>query len=213
MPGPSPPACPCSPRTWSSIPACWPTAAARPCSTRCKPACTATSTSVIPRSSLSRPATPGMSRRSASDPGLRISAYQAPAWHPAERFAPAPGRANRGWSRFVPTSNMWTRRPAREHAVSTYDAYTIPVEPGTWDVPAAGATRFSWEYDDGRQRLLDLYQRGKDKQWDAAKRIEWDLPVNPSNIMETPDEFVPIYGSRQWEILNESERETLGHHL
>ncbi len=97
--------------------------------------------------------------------------------------------------------------------MSTYDAYTIPVEPGTWDVPAAGATRFSWEYDDGRQRLLDLYQRGKDKQWDAAKRIEWDLPVNPNNIMETPDEFVPIYGSRQWEILNEKERENLGHHL
>jgi hypothetical protein len=97
--------------------------------------------------------------------------------------------------------------------VSTYDAYTIPVEPGTWDVPAAGATRFSWEYDDGRQRLLDLYQRGKDKQWDATKRIEWDLPVDPANIMETPDEFVPIYGSRQWEILNEKERENLGHHL
>jgi len=97
--------------------------------------------------------------------------------------------------------------------VSTYDAYTIPVEPGTWDVPAAGATRFSWEYDDGRQRLLDLYQRGKDKQWDATKRIEWDLPVDPTNIMETPDEFVPIYGSRQWEILNEKERENLGHHL
>jgi hypothetical protein len=105
------------------------------------------------------------------------------------------------------------KSPAREHAVSTYDAYTIPVEPGTWDVPAAGATRFSWEYDDGRQRLLDLYQRGKDKQWDATKRIEWDLPVDPSNIMETPDEFVPIYGSRQWEILNEKERENLGHHL
>ena len=97
--------------------------------------------------------------------------------------------------------------------MSTYDAYTIPVEPGTWDVPAAGATRFSWEYEDGRQRLLDLYQRGKDKQWDATKRIEWDLPVDPTNIMETPDEFVPIYGSRQWEILNEKERDELGHHL
>ena len=97
--------------------------------------------------------------------------------------------------------------------MSTYDAYTSPVEPGTWDVPAAGATRFSWEYDDGRQRLLDLYQRGKDKQWDATKRIEWDLPVDPTNIMGTPDEFVPIYGSRQWEILNDKEREDLGHHL
>jgi hypothetical protein len=97
--------------------------------------------------------------------------------------------------------------------VSTYDHYATPVEPGTWDVPAAGATRFSWEYDDGRQRLLDLYQRGKDKQWDAAKRIDWDLPVNPANIMETADEFVPIYGSRQWDILSQAERDELGHHL
>src|SRR5438552_3918586 len=31
--------------------------------------------------------------------------------------------------------------------------------------------------------------------------------------METSDEFVPIYGSRQWEILNEKERDELGHHL
>ncbi len=27
--------------------------------------------------------------------------------------------------------------------MSTYDLYTTPVEPGTWDVPAAGAARFS----------------------------------------------------------------------
>ena len=97
--------------------------------------------------------------------------------------------------------------------MSTYEHYTTPVPAGTWDVPASGAARFSWEYDDGRGRLLDLYQRGKDKQWDAAKRIDWDLPVDPTNIMETPDDFVPIYGSRQWEILNDSERQELGHHL
>ena len=97
--------------------------------------------------------------------------------------------------------------------MSTYDHYATPVPPGTWDVPAAGAARFSWEYDEGRSRLLDLYQRGKDKQWDAAKRIDWDLPVDPTNVMETPDDFVPIYGSRQWEVLNEAERQELGHHL
>jgi hypothetical protein len=97
--------------------------------------------------------------------------------------------------------------------VSTYDHYATEVQTSTWDVPAAGATRFTWEYDDGRQRLLDLYQRGKDKQWDATKRIDWDLPVNPNNIMETPEEINPIYGSRQWEILNQAERDELGHHL
>ncbi len=97
--------------------------------------------------------------------------------------------------------------------MSTYDSYVSPVPPGTWDVPATGATRFTWEYDDGRSRLLDLYQRGKDKQWDAAKRIDWSLPVDPANVMEVGDEFCPIYGSRQWDVLSEKEREELGVHL
>jgi hypothetical protein len=97
--------------------------------------------------------------------------------------------------------------------VSTYDHYTTPVEPGTWDVPAAGATRLSWEYDDGRERLLSLYQRGKDKQWDAAKRIDWDLPVDPANVMGITEDLNPIYGSRQWEILSQAERDELSHHL
>ena len=91
--------------------------------------------------------------------------------------------------------------------------YTSPVAAVTWDVPASGAARFSWEYDSGRQQLLDLYQRGKDKQWDATKRIDWDQPVNPLRVMETGEELVPIYGSRQWEKLNQAERDELSHHL
>src|SRR5215468_7814123 len=102
---------------------------------------------------------------------------------------------------------------AEEAVVSTYDLYTTPVDQGTWDVPTTGAARFSWEYDDGRQRLLDLYQRGKDKQWDATKRIDWSLPVDPCNVMATSDEFNPIYGSRQWEKLNQAQRDELGQHL
>ena len=97
--------------------------------------------------------------------------------------------------------------------MSTYDLYTTPVDPGTWDVPSTGAARFSWEYDEGRQRLLDLYQRGKDKQWDATKRIDWSLPVDPTNVMATSDEINPIYGSRQWEVLSQAERDELGQHL
>jgi hypothetical protein len=104
-------------------------------------------------------------------------------------------------------------RAELEGHVSTYDHYTSPVPAGTWDVPAAGAARFTWEYDNGRQRLLDLYQRGKDKQWDAAKRIDWALPVDPTNVMETGDELNPIYGSRQWDKLNQAERDELAIHL
>ena len=64
--------------------------------------------------------------------------------------------------------------------MSTRDLYTTPIATADWSVPAAGAARFSWEYDDGRDRLLALYQKGKDKQWDSAKRIDWDIEVDPS---------------------------------
>jgi hypothetical protein len=97
--------------------------------------------------------------------------------------------------------------------MSTYDLYSSPVPAGTWDVPAAGAARFTWEYDDGRQRLLDLYQRGKDKQWDAAKRIDWDLPVDPVDVLEADEGITPIYGSSQWEKLNAKERNQVKHHM
>jgi hypothetical protein len=97
--------------------------------------------------------------------------------------------------------------------MSTYDHYVTPVDSGTWDVATAGVTRFNWEYDNGRSRLLDLYQRGKDKQWDANKRIDWDIPVNPCNVLEQTEEFSPIYGSRQWERLDQAQRDELGRHL
>jgi len=97
--------------------------------------------------------------------------------------------------------------------MSTYDHYVSHVPAGTWDVSMAGASRFSWEYDNGRGRLLDLYQRGKDKQWDSTKRIDWGIPVDPCNPMEQTEELSPIYGSRQWEKLNQAERDELGMHL
>jgi hypothetical protein len=104
-------------------------------------------------------------------------------------------------------------REPQEAAVSTHEHYTTPVPPGTWDILATGAARFSWEYDGGRSRLLDLYQRGKDKQWDATKRIDWSITVDPSDVMEAGEELCPIYGSPQWNKLNQKERDELGHHL
>ena len=41
------------------------------------------------------------------------------------------------------------------------DIYATPVDTETrWELPAAGHSRFTWEYDDGRERLLALYQKG-----------------------------------------------------
>ncbi|WP_202236117.1 ferritin-like domain-containing protein [Actinacidiphila reveromycinica] len=96
--------------------------------------------------------------------------------------------------------------------MSTEGLYTQQPAEWTWQVPAHGAARFSWEYDDGRDRLLALYQKGKDKQWDAVRRIDWDLEVDPSDPLGTPDEAMTLYGTRHWDAMNARERGLLRQH-
>ncbi|MGW1196028.1 ferritin-like domain-containing protein [Streptomyces sp. NPDC002536] len=91
---------------------------------------------------------------------------------------------------------------------------TTPARPdGTaWEVPATGAARFSWDYDDGRERLLALYQKGKDKQWDAVTRIDWDQEVDPDDPLGIPDANLPVYGSRYWDRMSAADRRRLRRH-
>jgi P-aminobenzoate N-oxygenase AurF len=85
--------------------------------------------------------------------------------------------------------------------MSTRDLYTTqPDQPG-WAVEMAGDARFTWEYDEPRQRLLDLYAKGKDKQWDAVKRIDWGLEVDPYDVLGVPDQTMAIYGTKYWDKL------------
>jgi hypothetical protein len=100
----------------------------------------------------------------------------------------------------------------QEALVSTRDLYVQGPGDALWTVPATGSARFSWEYGDGRERLLALYQKGKDKQWDAATRIDWDLEVDPRNPLGTPDESMALYGTRYWDKLTEQDRGELRRH-
>lgn len=96
--------------------------------------------------------------------------------------------------------------------MSTHDLYTEPVDKSTWQVPMTGDARFTWEYDDGRDRLLALYQKGKDKQWDSEKRIDWDLEVDPHNALGVPDQSLAIYGTKYWDMLSPREIGELRRH-
>ena len=40
--------------------------------------------------------------------------------------------------------------------MTTRDKYTDVPSPYSWEVPSAGDARFTWEYDEGRARLLSL---------------------------------------------------------
>src|SRR5260370_14620785 len=77
----------------------------------------------------------------------------------------------------------------------------------------AGSSRFTWEYDEGHARLLALYQKGKDKQWDAVRRIDWDLEVDPHNVLGTPDEAMVIYGTKYRDMLGPANRAEVRRHF
>ena len=96
--------------------------------------------------------------------------------------------------------------------MSTHELYTKSPEEPIWQVPATGAARFSWEYDDGRERLLALYQKGKDKQWDGATRIDWSAEVDPMDPLGTPDESLSLYGTRHWAKMTEKDKGELRRH-
>jgi hypothetical protein len=96
--------------------------------------------------------------------------------------------------------------------MSTHDLYTIPAELRTWDVGMSGSSRFTWEYGDGRDRMLALYQKGKDKQWDSVKRIDWGLEVDPYDVLGIPDQSIAIYGTPLWERMDDKQRKDVRLH-
>ncbi len=92
--------------------------------------------------------------------------------------------------------------------------YMLPVEQTEWRVPASEITTvFNWQYDEGRDKLLTLYEKGKNKQWNATERIDWSQEVNLENPLGFPDYFVSIYGSPTWEKLDDKGKAEVRHHV
>jgi len=85
--------------------------------------------------------------------------------------------------------------------------YTIPVEQTQWKTPASGELVFNWEYDEGRDKLLSLYEKGKNLQWNATNRIDWSLDVDKSNPLAAPDMFNPLFNTPIWDKLDETMRD------
>jgi len=97
--------------------------------------------------------------------------------------------------------------------MTTMFRYTLPVQQTGWTVESTSETRFAWEYEDGRDKLLALYDKGKKQQWDAAERIDWSVDLDPDNPMGLDDRTVQIYGSAIWDRLPEKEKGRVRHHL
>src|SRR5215510_1706057 len=103
-----------------------------------------------------------------------------------------------------------TRRVPR---MSTFDRYAAPVGTTEWQVDQRFANTFRWEYADGRDKLLGLYEKGKRLQWNAAERIDWSQDLDPENPEGLPDEIIPIFGSDVWKRLTDAERLRVRRHF
>ena len=95
--------------------------------------------------------------------------------------------------------------------MSSHDRYSMPSETD-WKVPGQFDTSFRWEYDDGRDSLLQLYKKGKKLQWDADERIDWSQDLDPENPEELPDESIPIYRWQGFERMTRPEKANLRRH-
>ena len=96
--------------------------------------------------------------------------------------------------------------------MTTVNRYATPIESLEWIVPERFESSFRWEYEDGSESLLRLYEKDKKQQWNASDRIDWSLDLDPENPEELPDEYLPIFGSPVWERMTKKERVDLRRH-
>lgn len=97
--------------------------------------------------------------------------------------------------------------------MSDHSPYRAAPDQHSWAFSAPVETRFSWQYVDGRDQLLTLYQKGKDKQWDGVQRISWEIDVDPADALGTPEYDLALYGSRQWSKLGIQDKRELRKHM
>ena len=96
--------------------------------------------------------------------------------------------------------------------MSSESRYPFAIDSTRWDVSGSFDTTFRWEYEEGRPSLLGLYSKGKRLQWDAEKRIDWSMDLDPENPMELPDDAISIYGSDVWRRLTNKEKAEVRRH-
>ncbi len=88
------------------------------------------------------------------------------------------------------------------------DLYPIEA-PDIWPVEESYDALFDWRFDDGRQALMQLYDKGKRKQWDANLRIDWSQELDPENPQELPEDAFPLVGAPFYEKMSDKEKAEL----
>ena len=82
-----------------------------------------------------------------------------------------------------------------------------------WGVDSPITTLFDFDYTDGRDQLLRLYDKGTRRQWIASDRIDWSEELDPTNPCGMPDEIVPIFDTPWWNKMNDADKGEVRRHL
>lgn len=90
--------------------------------------------------------------------------------------------------------------------MSLKDIYAIEPDELSWKAAVDFDTIFNFEYDDSRQDLLSLYEKGKRMQWDAKTRIDWSQDLDPENPQQLPEELFPLYGAAFYNKMSRAEK-------
>jgi hypothetical protein len=96
--------------------------------------------------------------------------------------------------------------------MTTARRYAIPVDRSEWQIPGQFDTVFQWEYEDGRDALVNLYEKAKKLQWNTNTRIDWSVDLDPENPEGLPDESIAIFGSDVWRRLTAREKANVRRH-
>jgi hypothetical protein len=96
--------------------------------------------------------------------------------------------------------------------VSAEFRYALPVEQTGWTLDGAASTTFRWDYGEGSDALLALYEKGKNAQWNAAERIDWSQDLDPESPLALDEHVVPIFGSEIWARMTAKEQANLRRH-
>jgi len=97
--------------------------------------------------------------------------------------------------------------------MTTQRIYALPVETTQWTFDGQVEMQLNWEYEDGSAPLLELYEKGKQQQWDASTRLDWSLELDPDNPMALKDEAISIYETDYWRRMTDQEKGWLRRHL
>ncbi|MEY2455556.1 MAG: hypothetical protein QOK06_650 [Acidimicrobiaceae bacterium] len=82
-----------------------------------------------------------------------------------------------------------------------------------WALESPATTMFDFDYQDGRDQLLRLYDKGTRRQWIGSDRIDWSGEVDPDNPLGVPDDIIPIVGTEWWNKMGPKDRGDVRRHL